>query len=352
MTDTDLPFERLRLRCGEAWPHVTAARARTAAALARMQPLQDVAGETTSIVVFGSLGRAEVTTASDVDWTLLIDGPSDPEHYRQAHEVARQIDELAFRKPGETNTFGTLVSSHELIHNIAGTSDTNQNLTRRILLLLESRAVTNPEVRERVLRNVLDRYIVYDPPVGSRGWGETVPQFLLNDVVRYWRTMAADFASKMWERQQRGWGIRNAKLRFSRKLLFASGLLTCFMWSLFPPDDVDRITSYDELAPRLTEYILEQTRLSPIDVVAKVLLAKELYDTARQVIGAYDAFLGIIADADNRRILEKLDRDAAVDDPVFAKVREITRPFREGILQLFFDDDPALAGFMRKFGVF
>jgi predicted nucleotidyltransferase len=34
----------------------------------------------TSVVVFGSLGRNEFTEASDIDWTLLIDGSADPMH--------------------------------------------------------------------------------------------------------------------------------------------------------------------------------------------------------------------------------------------------------------------------------
>lgn len=50
-----------------------------------------------------------------------------------------------------------------------------------------------------------------------------VPRFLLNDIVRYWRTVTVDFVEKQRGQAGHGWGLRNAKLRMSRKLIFATG---------------------------------------------------------------------------------------------------------------------------------
>ena len=53
-------------------------------ALQKGQALDDLFREQTlpeaTLVVFGSLARREVTSGSSLDWILLVDGPSTPEH--------------------------------------------------------------------------------------------------------------------------------------------------------------------------------------------------------------------------------------------------------------------------------
>src|SRR5271166_3746064 len=135
-------IEDLAKRCGGTWPAIIATRAN---ALARVdlvrKELTKLYDPQVSVVVMGSFARGEATAGSDFDWMLLVDGASDPAYFTLAKEIFSALGKLGLNEPGRTETFGKLVSSHDLIHYIAGTRDTNGNLTRRILLLLESIAV-------------------------------------------------------------------------------------------------------------------------------------------------------------------------------------------------------------------
>lgn len=346
-------FEILREQCDARWPALEESRRRSIGILDQLgESVSALESSTTSVVVTGSLGRGEVASGSDLDWFLLVDGPADPQHFLNLRGIEGAFAESGLRRPGRSATFGDLVTSHELIHYIAGTRDTNENLTRRILLLSESRALTNAALRENVVRGILARYIVHDRPVGGRGGKpSTIPHFLLNDVVRYWRTMAADFASKMWERGREGWAIRNVKLRFSRKLIYVWGLLASFSWDLFPPQDAG-IVEASQMPERLAEHVLEQTRLTPIDLLSRMLAERTDLSLVPDLIETYDTFLAALADPDKRKHLGELEFDSAADDPLYRELRSASSRFSKGLVRLFFDSDRQLTELTKTFAMF
>ncbi len=213
--------------------------------------------EDTSLVVFGSLARGEWTSNSDLDWTYLIDGEANSDHLKISQNIQRLFREEGYEEPGPTGTFGNMAFSHDIIHQIGGQYDTNKNTTQRILLLLESCPIgRRTEAYERVIRGVINRYLEEDVhPLTHDSKRYRVPRFLLNDIVRFWRTMAVDFANKQRDRAGAGWGLRNAKLRMSRKLIFASGLLVCFSPNLDPTLNGQISTDKGDIKLRLINHI-------------------------------------------------------------------------------------------------
>ncbi|MEO6322992.1 MAG: nucleotidyltransferase domain-containing protein [Thermoanaerobaculia bacterium] len=350
--------EDLEAALGADWKAIRAARAWTAETLTTLREgLASLEDPGYSVVITGSYGRGEATRGSDADWFLLVDGPSNPEHIRVAKEIGRRIKSVVRKETGTTKTFADIVASHDLVHYIAGTRDTNLNLTRRILLLSESTYLTGQLVREKVVRNVLNRYVFFDRSVHAPGDEFVrIPHFLLNDIVRYWRTMASDFASKMWEGDRTGWGIRNIKLRFSRKLLFVGGLLSSFAGELFPSAALGQATTEDDFLTLLADLVCEQTSISPLDQLARVLLNSPVApELAQQIFSAYEIFLDALSQDDVREKLEHVKFEQAAGDETYHRLRIESRNFRHGINDLFFDPKKGhevLIKLIRNVGVF
>ncbi|MDX1984585.1 MAG: nucleotidyltransferase domain-containing protein [Bryobacteraceae bacterium] len=306
-----------------------------------------------SIVVSGSLARGEFTAGSDIDWTLLIDGAADPWHAGLARRIAQKVKLIAAKDTGAEGTFGVMVFSHDLVHQIGGQDDTNQNTTRRLLLLLESRPAGRDDAYARVIRSILSRYLLEDRGF-LRGSPFRVPRFLQNDFARYWRTIAVDFAYKLRDRSGKGWAIRSAKLRMSRKMIYVSSLLACYRCHLdHDAQTWKKLVDSDDGKSRIVEYFENIFRQTPLEITAGVLLQfPHLAGSAHKILGAYDEFLGLLADGRTREHLETLPEDDADRDPTYQKARQLSHRFRDGLLEFFFDKESGLDELTRNYGVF
>jgi hypothetical protein len=285
----------------------------------------------------------------------LVDGQADPQHPAVAQNIVAQLRELNKKAPGPTAVFGGLTFSHELIHQIGGEGDTNRNTTRRILLLLESREIGQGGVRDRVMRGLLRRYLDEDRGYHAlHDWKVRAPRFLLNDIVRFWRTMAVDYAAKRRDRQWQGWAIRNFKLRMSRKLIFAAGLAMCMSCELMPEDAFVGEGSKDpsEVYTAMQDFLIRFANRTPLASLAAFALRFGAVSTAGTLFDAYDEFLGILSDSEKRERLTSMDHDAAITDALFQETRRIGTAFQSGLTKLFFDTDTALTSATQRYGVF
>jgi hypothetical protein len=253
--------------------------------------------------------------------------------------------------------FANLCFSHELVHAIGGAKDSNANTTHRILLLLESRALSQPHIRDRVVGSILRRY--FDPDSFSYkqpAQRDYFPRFLMNDVVRFWRTMAVDYASKVAERDRREWAIRNAKLRFSRKLIFVAGMLLAYETVLGGSPKKEDLSTDPSAILALIDRIQQSTQLAPLDALARALLRADGWAgaeaAARDIFCSYDAFLGIINKEESRDELARLDFNQAAVNPTFQNIRQLSVQFETGLNAYFWDGPEKVKILTRKYAIF
>jgi hypothetical protein len=308
-------LEVLAERTGREFPNLFAARDRTEGRLkAKRSSLEALRhGSETSIVLMGSWGRRELTSGSDDDFMVLVRGRPRV----LVRPTIRSVKEVLDRAPGKQGVFGRAVFTKKLVNEIGLDEDDNSNLTRRMLFLLESVPATSVGNYRVVRGEILDRYLdrsvkAYKPP-----------RFLLNDVVRYWRTICVDFAGKERKGPEK-WGLRNAKLRNSRKILFAGGLL--------PILDCFRL---DETQMR--RFLVEELDLPPTDRIARSFIENGAPDAGGRTLGAYDQFVGYLHEKNFRDALEKVTRESSASSPEFAEMQRIGHELEDGLLALLYE---------------
>lgn len=323
------PLSVLAVKGGVTFGALDAARARTAArtaqaraALAGVPRDRDV-----SLVALGSWGRAELTSGSDDDVLLVTTGALRPGLRPAIADLRGAISPAR----GDQGTFDAVVSVAGLAR-IGLLQDTNDIQTRRMLLLLESAPVLGADVHRKALAQLLEAYL------GTGVRDRRPPRFLLNDVVRYWRTICVDFEAKARTDAASKWALRHAKLRTSRVVLYAGGLLPvleCHHW----------------VADAAPGYLLDQLLMPPTDRIAEAFLLYDAVDAGVRTLGAYDRFVALLDDPERRARLEGLGADTAPADAVFQETRRLGREIHQGLQALLFEREP-LRRLIRQYGVF
>lgn len=282
----------------------------------------------TSVVLFGSWGRHELTSLSDDDWAVLVDRGTT--EIRPSSDEVSDLIGIEGRGPGAQGVFADTISCDDLVR-IGLKEDDNINLTRRLLLLLESVSVLNEPAHRGCKQRVLDGYL--DDSVKDY----RPPRFLLNDVIRYWRTICVDFVGKERRGPDEKWALRNLKLGLSRKALFAGGLLPVLSCHRFAVTDIG-------------PYLKQSFELPSIDRIARAFLDQEAVDAGVRAVGAYDTFIGLLGNPETREELERLSREEAIRSETFKRGKRLVRDFQQGLLALLFETP--LEPLVREYGVF
>lgn len=275
----------------------------------------------------------EMTSGSDVDFSLLaLDQASASASQALKGRLGGIIQGLGYPMPSPGGHFGAVVPLSTLETKIGGDPDKNEIVTHRMLLLLESAPVAGYAVWEQGVRRLLDVYLGKVTLKDRRP-----PRFLLNDLIRYWRTMCVDYEGKLRLDAGQKWAIRNAKLRTVRKMLFAGGLFPLLGCCEKSADDIPNF-----LATRL--------RLPPADRVAAAALELDGAEAGLVALSAYSRFLDLLDDPTWRTRLEALAFDDRATSDELREVKKIGAQFQDGLTRLLFETD--LAPIARGYLVF
>ena len=259
------------------------------------------------VLVCGSYARREASPQSDIDFFVISD-----ENGTNVDEKLRQsIQETVEKMPAKDGAFGNVMKRSDLLVNIGGEDDSNKNITCRILFLLEADWLWNESGFHDFRRAILGRYI------RDTMTDHQLALFLLNDIVRFYRTVAVDYEFKISSAVQKPWAVRNIKLVFSRKLLYASGVFSIAMTA-------DR--RWDEKI-RILEGLFNMPVLERLAYICG-------RSQTEGVLNSYNMFLGRMEDEDFRAHLDGLNRGKTVDEQ-FRALKNEGHNFTRELLKLF-----------------
>jgi hypothetical protein len=276
------PFTRMLM----AHPALTRRRKQTARLVGRVRGQLKVHAALRSrhLTVFtaGSLGREEAGKRSDLDLFVL----GEPVRRGRRSRALGRLDEyeifaaliegnrrLGFPRFSGDGRYLKVYSIEDMKRATGSPRDDSENLfTARMLLLLESKPLINDRLYHRAITQTTRNYFRDDS--GKRDYR---PLFLLNDILRYWRTLCLNYEELRHDRT-RSWFRKNINLKFARRLTIFSTVLAFLS---------GRIAT--------AGHFIELCELTPLERLAQAL--DDLGDTKLtaafvQLLDDYEMFLG------------------------------------------------------------
>ena len=176
------------------------------------------------IYATGSLARLEANQASDLDAFFLLSGNGKESPLGRIRDVkilnavVSATEQNGFPDFSNDGEFLNFIHIDELIHHLGDREDDYHNmLTARMLLILESRSLFNDDLYFEMISSVIGRYF----SDFHKHAKDFKPIFLLNDILRFWRTLCLNYENgRQWRtkdaRRNAKGHLSNLKLQFSR----------------------------------------------------------------------------------------------------------------------------------------
>lgn len=272
------------------------------------------------IYTTGSYGREEAGENSDIDLFFITD-----QSIGKIDKILIDADLINITRALQFPDFsgdGAYLEVHKL-QDIVGAlgsreDDYKNYFTARMLLILESKCVYNEQKYNDIINSVLDIYYVDEDTNNALNFH---PTFLVNDIIRYWRTLCLNYEysknkkDNTKENKIKAY-IKNCKLKFSRKLTCYSLLLSILYI------DTENISK---------EQLKELIALRPLERLDKIKKEKNCALVNKQIDKIqilYNDFLLLTHKTEDE--LKNTFKDNKIKKQIFAKADE----FSEAIFQL------------------
>jgi hypothetical protein len=199
-------------------------------------------GEDANICVFaaGSLGRLDSGVTSDLDVFVTTTGEAAGRlrEIQTFASILRINAELGFPQLSNDGQYLKIFNIPENERKIGSANDDNENwFTTRMLLLLESNFLCNETTYHAHKKKILEFY--FRDLAHQSGFR---PVFLLNDILRYWRTLCLNYEQAR-SVPGKSWKKRNFNLRFSRMLSVFGTILPLMLIREVTADRIEELSS-------------------------------------------------------------------------------------------------------------
>lgn len=259
-----------------------------------------------AVITNGSYARREASKLSDIDFYLI---KRSAEVLVDEEKVSKLISEHVDKPPSVGGAFNQVCLIEDFTKNVGGLDDNNSSMTRRLLMLLEGEWLYNESIFSEVRNNLVNFY------VSDHITERQIALFLLNDIIRYYRTVCVDFNYKTVE-VGKSWGVRNIKLAFSRKLFYFAGVIVVA--------ETAHLTPIEKRAK-----LLELFSLSPLEV-----LRLKFGDEADFSHEMYADFLENISEQGTRANLELVEKSTSSDSLTYRSLKNLSHRFTDELFRL------------------
>jgi predicted nucleotidyltransferase len=188
-----------------------------------------------SIFTVGSIGRHEFGNNSDLDIFLIskkeISKIMQYEIYAKLIEINRKLKFPEFSNDGQ---FLTIHQLSDLKKFTGSPDDDSLNLfTTRMLMILESKVLFNENLYNEILSDIIEHYLRDRSKVST----SFKPLFLLNDILRFWRTLCLNYEA-IRNDSNKPWRKKNINLKYSRMLTVFSTIIIIIIKKDINQDDI------------------------------------------------------------------------------------------------------------------